>query len=129
MSFRRGLGSFVLAAWALAVNADPPSAGEVHDEEVERYARLVVDIRDFDRFSNAEINDRIFAGLHSRNPKVVDLAVAAVNLEARYRYHRGGEYTAGFREMVRKRERDIARIPGIRDFLMDYARAGLAKHG
>ena len=96
---------------------------------MERYASIEIDIRDFERFNNAQMNDLIFAGLHSRNPEVVDRVVAAVNLEASYRDHRGGDYTARFREVMAKRERDLVRVPGIRDFLMDYARDGLAKHG
>ena len=129
MSLKRGIVPFALAAWALGASADPIASTAALDEEVERYTRLTDDIRDFERFSNAEMNDLIFAGLHSDDPKVVALVVAAVNVEARYRYHRGGDYTAGFRETIGKRERDIVRIPGIRDFLVDYAQDGLAKHG
>ena len=129
MSLKSGFVPFILTVWALGVNADPPAGGEADDKEVERYASIEIDIRDFERFNNAQMNDLIFAGLHSRNPEVVDRVVAAVNLEALYRDHRGGDYIARFREVIGKRERDLVRIPGIRDFLMDYARDGLAKHG
>ena len=107
----------------------PATDDDALDEEVMRYRQVVDDIRDFERFGNAEINDLIFAGLHSDNPKAVDLAVIAVNREAKYRSFRGGEYTPWFREMIGKRERDLVRLPGLRDFLIDYARKGLAAHG
>ena len=130
MSVKPSLVPFALAAWAYGATANPSLASvDAVEEEVERYTRLTDDIRDFERFGNVEMNDLIFAGLHSGNPKVVDLAVAAVNVEAMYRYHRGGDYTAGFRETIGKRARDVVRIPGIRDFLIDYAQDGLAKHG
>lgn len=128
MFLKRGLGPFAIAAWALGAGADPSASDDPHDAEVERYTRLADDIRDFDRFSNAEMNDLIFAGLYNDNPEVVALTVAAVDVEARYRYFRGGGYTAGFRRMIGKHERELVRVPGFRDFLMHYGREGLAQH-
>lgn len=120
---------FGLAAGALVAMAGPPATS---DDEVERYTRLVDDIRDFERFSNARINDLIFAGLHSGNPKVVDLTIAAMHAESMYRSYRNmrsGDLHETLRKAVGKGDRDIVRVPGIRDFLIDYAKDGLAKHG
>ena len=129
MFLKRRLSHLVfcgLAAGALIAMADPPATP---DDEVERYTRLMDDIRDFERFSNARINDLIFAGLHSNNPKVVDLTIAAMHRESRYRDMRGQNLHEEARKELGERERDIVRVPGIRDFLIDYAKDGLERHG
>ena len=119
-----------LIAYALGAVGPAVASDEAQpNDEVERYARLEEDIRDFERFTNAEMNDLIFAGLHSDSAEVVALTVAAIGLESRYRDFRGGEYTAGFRKMIGKRQRDLVRVPGIRDFLIDYGRTALSAHG
>ena len=119
-----------LAAYAVSAIADrAPAPDEAQGEEVARYARLEADIRNFEHFTNEEMNDLIFAGLHSGNSKVVALTVAAIGLESRYWDFRGGEYTAEFRQVIGKRKRDLVRVPGIRDFLIDYGRTALAEHG
>ncbi len=129
MPLKRGLVPFVLVAWALCTAANPPTSGQEFSEEVERYTLLMDDIRDFERFDNAEMNNLIFTGLHSDNPKVVDLTVAALHRESVYREFRGENHHARLRKEVGKWQREIVRIPGIRDFLIDYARKGLAKNG
>ena len=116
----------LLAAWAAATFAAPPAS----DAEVERYERLIDDIRDFKRYDNAEMNDLIFAGLHSDNPRVVELTIAAMNRESSDRHlRRDVDVPSRFREELGKHERDLARVPGIKDFLIDYASDGLAQHG
>ena len=120
------LASCGFAAGAPVAMVGPPA---MPDDEVERYTRLMDDIRDFERFSNARINDLIFAGLHSDNPKVVDLTIAAMHRESRYRDMRGQNLHEEAREELGERERDIVRVPGVRDFLIDYAKDGLARHG
>ena len=126
MFLKRVFCTLSLATCALAAMASPPAAP---DDDVDRYTRLMDDIRDFERFSNAQINDLIFAGLHSDNPKVVDLTIAAMHRESRYRDMRRMNLPAGMRKELGKLERDLVRVPGIRDFLIDYAKDGLAKYG
>ena len=113
-----------LAVGALAAIAGPSATP---DDEVERYTHLIDDIHDFERFSNVRINDLIFAGLHSDNPKVVDLTIAAMHRELQDRSQNRYGYFVNCRNkvpcrLVRKRGRDIVRVPGIRDFLIDYVR-------
>lgn len=124
--FPKRCAFLLLAAWAAATFAAPSAS----DAEVERYERLEKDILDFERFDNAEMNDLIFAGLHSDNPRVVELTVAAVNYESRAEdLRRDEDVQANFREDFGKRGREVARVPGIKDFLIAYARDGLAQHG
>ena len=135
MFLKRGLlclYSCALAACSLA--AASPSAEDVEVAEVaevDRYERLIDDIRDFDRYDNAQMNDLIFAGLHSDNPRVVELTIAAMNLELINRnWRRDIDFiNARQRQALGKLERDLVRVPGLRDFLVDYAREGLAEHG
>ena len=117
----------LLAACAAGTFAAQPGS----DAEVERYERLMDDIRDFERYDNAEMNDLIFAGLHSGNPRVVELTIAAMNRESRSReLRRDVDVLDGkFRDQLGKRERDLAHVPGLKNFLIDYAAEGLAKHG
>ena len=120
------LYSCVLATCSLAAVAGPSAP----DAEVDRYERLIDDIRDFDRYDNAQMNDLIFAGLHSDNPRVVELTIAAMNRESAYRRLRRNVNTnADMQKELGKLARDLARVPGVRDFLVDYAREGLAEHG
>lgn len=116
----------LLAAYAAGTAAVQPTS----DPAVERYERLMDDILDFERYHNAEMNDLIFAGLHSDNPRVVELTIAAMNYESRSGdLRRDVDVHANFREGLGKRERDWARVPGVRDFLIEYASDGLAQHG
>ena len=116
----------LLAAWAAATFAAPAAP----DPEVERYERLADDIFDFERYDNAAMNDLIFAGLHSDNPRVVQLTIAAMNRESRAGdIRRDVAVQANFREEFGKREREVVRVPGVKDFLIDYARDGLAHNG
>ena len=116
----------LLAAWAAATFAAPAAP----DSEVERYERLADDVFDFERYDNAAMNDLIFSGLHSDNPRVVQLTIAAMNRESRAGdIRRDVAVQANFREEFGKREREVVRVPGVKDFLIDYARDGLAQHG
>ena len=117
----------LLAAWAAATFAAPAAS----DPEVERYERLADDIFDFERYDNAAMNDLIFAGLHSDNPRVVELTMVAMSSEVGWGDMRRSEdlRNAEFLEGLGRRERDPSAVPGIKDFLIDYAEAGLAEHG
>ena len=126
MFLKRCLLHLFLAGCTLGAMAGPPAAS---DDDVDRYTRLMDDIRDFERFSNRQINDLIFAGLHSDNPKVVDLTISAMHREAQYRDMRRMNLHARARKELGKLERDLVLVPGVRDFLIDYARDGLAKYG
>ena len=107
-------------ASTLAAGSASPTA-----DDVEGYTRFIENIRDFDRYTNADVNDIVFAGLHSDNPRVVELTVAAIHNESRNRDLRrqfGGPHFG-------KLDRDLIQVPGLRDFLVDYARKGLAEDG
>lgn len=126
--------SLAFVATVLLFGAPGAPAGKAaqpaSDAEVERYERLMDDILDFERYDNAEMNDLVFAGLHSDNPRVVELTIAAINHESRSRdLRRDVDVHANFRKGLGKRERDWVRVPGIKDFLIGYASDGLAHHG
>ena len=127
--------SLAFVATVLLFGAPGAPAGKAaqpaSDAEVERYERLLMDdILDFERYDNAEMNDLIFAGLHSDNPRVVELTIAAMNHESRSGdLRRDVDVHANFRKGLGKRERDWVRVPGIKDFLIGYASDGLAQHG
>ena len=117
----------LVVAWAAATFAAPPAS----DPEVKRYERLIDDVRDFERYGNAEMNDLIFAGLTSVNPRVVELTIAAMHMESQYRDLRRNVdgLNAEMRDDLGKRERDLDQVPGVKDFLIGYAKDGLAEHG
>ena len=120
------LCSYGLAACSLATVANPSAA----DADVGRYARLIDDIRDFDRYDNARMNDLIFAGLYSDNPRVVERTIAALHRESAYRrLRRNVDAPAEMQKQFGKLERDLVRMPGLRDFLLDYAKKDIAEHG
>lgn len=111
---------------AALVAATVPSVAD----DVERYKRFMEEVRDFDRYTNAEVNDVVFDGLYSDNPRVVELTIATIHGEVRNRFLRKqAGLLPGFRASLGKLDRDFARVPGLRDFLIDYVREGLAEHG
>lgn len=118
---------FASALALFATAATVPDAPAV-DPLVERYTQL--DIRDFEKYTDAEINDAVFAGIHSENPKIVELTVGALAGNAIVRQWRrtikGGDKKA---HAAASKERDLRAVPGLRDFLFAYARSGWAEHG
>ena len=115
-------------ALALFATAATVSDAPAVDPLVERYTQL--DIRDFEKYTDAEINDAVFAGIHSDNPKIVELTVGALTANAFVRQWRrtikGGDKKA---HAAASKERDLRAVPGLRDFLLAYARSGWAEHG
>ena len=113
-------------ALALFVIAAPAPDAPAVDPLVERYTQL--DIRDFEKYTDAEINDAIFAGIHSENPKIVELTVGALAADATFRDLRGG-LRGRSKAHAATKELDLRAVPGLRDFLVAYARSGFAEHG
>ena len=108
------------------VAATVPDAPAV-DPLVERYTQL--DIRDFEKHTDAEINDAIFAGIHSENPKIVELTVGALAANAIVRAARRGRGGDKKLQATAVKKRDLRAVPGLRDFLIAYARSGFAENG
>ena len=115
-------------ALALFVIAAPAPGAPAADPLVERYTQLAKHFRDFENHTDAEINDAVFAGIHSENPKIVELTVGALAADATFRDLRGGLRGRGKAHAATK-ERDLRAVPGLRDFLVAYARSGFAEHG
>ena len=90
----------------------------------------------YERHTNAEMNSIVFAGIHSEDGAVVRRTVATVTWEARMVVGRRGqiehavnaESAAAIREGL-SRTRNFAAVPGLRDFLLDHVRQGVAKDG
>ena len=108
------------------VAATVPDAPAV-DPLVERYTQL--DIRDFEKHTDAEINDAIFAGIHSENPKIVELTVGALAANAIVRAARRGRGGDKKLQATAVKKRDLRAVPGLRDFLIAYAKSGFAENG
>ena len=120
----------LLAAASAASAADPLS---------EWFQRLDEHAASYERHTNAEMQDSVFAGIHSDNEAVVRHAVETVYWETMMDLLRRGpirqaidrkdaERTAALREDLHQTP-DFAAVPGLRDFLLDYVRQGVAKDG
>ena len=93
----------------------------------------------YERHTNAEMMDIVFAGIHSDDAAVVRHTVETITWEAKMASHHRGqieqaieaedaERTAALREGLPP-ARNFAAVPGMRDFLLDYVRQGVAKDG
>ena len=120
----------LLATASAASAADPLSAWL---QRMEEHAAS------YERHTNAEMQDIVFAGIHSDDEAVVRHTVETVFWEATMASGRSlqieqaisaenAERTAALREGLH-RTRNFAAVPGLRDFLLDYVRQGVAKDG
>lgn len=90
----------------------------------------------YERHTNDEMNDIVLAGMHSGDEAVVRRTVDTITLETQMVVARQGhierpfstERAAALREGLH-RTRDFPAVPGLRDFLLDYVRQGVAKDG
>ena len=120
----------LLAAASAASAADPLS---------EWFQRLDEHTASYEGHTNAEMQDSVFAGIHSDDEAVVRHAVETVYWETMMDLLRRGpirqaidrkdaERTAALREDLHQTP-NFAAVPGLRDFLLDYVRQGVAKDG
>ena len=84
----------------------------------------------YDAFPEPRILDATFAGLHSADPAVVEQTVIAIGFYANIVAQRNWPHFAPERaekliEVMDPRTRRLAKVPGLRGFLLSYARRGL----
>ena len=94
---------------------------------LERYERFVYDVVDRDLLTDDEAVDLVFKGIHSKDPRIVRLTVQALHFEAG---------TAGLHlywpamaSGPTRVGRPLGDVPGLRDFLLEYAREGIEQVG
>ena len=90
----------------------------------------------YERHTNAQMNDIVFAGIHGDDEAVARHAVEAVIWDTRMVWTRRGKIAHGLNteRVVALRDslartRNFGAVPGLRDFLFDYVRQGVAKDG
>ena len=90
----------------------------------------------YEHYSNDEVNEVVFAGIHSSDAAVVRRTVETVSWEAKMVWARRAEIersgnnkrVAALRDELR-RARNFAAVPGLRDFLVGYVRQGVSRDG
>ena len=118
----------LIATASLAASADPSML-----EQLQRMGKYAAS---YERHTNAEMNDIVFAGIHSDDEALVrhtveNLTWELVMVEGRrdqIENAANAERAAALRDGIH-RTRDFAAVPGLRDFLLDYVRRGVAKDG
>ena len=134
---RPGRPRIAFACCALLAAASPAASATPWLSEVMQ--RMEEHAASYERHTNAEMMDIVFAGIHSDDEAVVRHTVATVTMEAMMGELRRGEIeqaiqfedaerTAAAREDLHQ-TRNFADVPGLRDFLLEYVRQGVAKDG
>lgn len=134
---RSGRSRIVFAFCALLAIASPAASATPWLSEM--LQRMEEHAASYERHTDAEMMDIVLAGIHSDDEAVVRHTVATVTMEAMMASARDAaieqaiqfedaERTAAARADLH-RPRNFADVPGLRDFLLDYVRQGVAKDG